>query len=423
MRCGAGGWALRAPAVSRRLSRNGADPKSARAGRAEDLTKPGRITHLDSLRGLAALIVVFHHCLVTFPRFWSVYQRPATTPFMRLLGNTPLHLLWDGPEFVLVFFTLSGFVLSLPYWNDKPLTYGQFVVRRIFRIYPSYFVAIVIGMILMTLLAHGPLEGLSAWTRQFWNRPLDWKIVGDQIFLMASGGDNYIDTPVWSLVVEMHASLLFPLLILAIRWSEAGAFLGSLALAFLGDWAARRNPGGYPFLTSFATSAGFLWLFVVGATMARRRAQLGQFVSRIPFAAQLAILACALVALNAIWQFGASEPWRFLEQAGAVVLVASAAFMPWMKRILDVAALRWLGKISYSLYLIHFIVLFTLLYAFRAYVTFPRILVAVPTLSILAAALLYRAVELPSIAWGHRFSDPGRRRIVPHVEAVDTPPP
>jgi peptidoglycan/LPS O-acetylase OafA/YrhL len=387
------------------------------------LTKPGRIAHLDSLRGIAALIVVLHHCLVTFPRFWSVYQRPATSPLTRLLGNTPLHLLWDGPEFVLVFFTLSGFVLSLPYWGGKSLTYGQFVVRRVLRIYPSYFVAIVIGMALMTLLSHGPIHGLSAWASQFWNRPLDGKIVADQIFLMASDGDNYIDTPVWSLVVEMHASLLFPLLILAICWSEFGAVAIAFALALFGDWAARIDPGGHPFLTSFATSANFLWLFVVGAIMARHRAELGQFVSRIPFAVQLVVLAGALVALNAIWQFGASEPWRFLEQIGAIALVASAAFMPWMKRILDVAPLRWLGKISYSLYLIHFIVLFTLLYAFRAEITLPRLLIVVPTLSILAAALLYRFVEMPSIAWGHRLSERRATRAIPHVEAVDSSPP
>src|SRR3974377_2404311 len=94
------------------------------------VTKSGRIAHLDSLRGLAALIVVFHHCLVTFPMFWSVYQRPATTTLMRVLGNTPLPLPWGGPEFVLVFFTLSGFVLSLPFWSGKGLTYDQFAVRR-----------------------------------------------------------------------------------------------------------------------------------------------------------------------------------------------------------------------------------------------------------------------------------------------------
>lgn len=382
--------------------------------------KPGRITHLDSLRGLAALIVVFHHCLVTFPAFWEVYQHPVKPGLMRMLGNTPLHLLWDGPEFVLVFFTLSGFVLSLPFWGDHPLGYRQFVIRRVLRIYPTYLAAVTAGMVLMTLLSHGPLQGLSAWAAQFWNRPLDLKTVADHVFLMASSGDNYIDTPVWSLVVEMHASLIFPLLIAAILWSETGAFAGAVALALFGDWAARLDPGGHPFLTSFATSANFLWLFVAGALMARHRAALAAYARRLPHLVQIAIVAASLVALNCIWQFGADEKWRFVEQTGAVVLVGSAAFMGFMKRLLDVAPLRWLGKISYSLYLIHFVVLFTLLNALRSYVSLPFVLATVPALSILCAALLYRLVELPSIDWGHRFSE--RPARLPARTAADTAP-
>jgi peptidoglycan/LPS O-acetylase OafA/YrhL len=98
--------------------------------------------------------------------------------------------------------------------------------------------------------------------------------------------------------------------------------------------------------------------------------------------------------------------------------------MGWVQRLLDVAPLRWLGKISYSLYLIHFVVLFTVLYAFRSEVTLPRLIIAVPLLSIGAAALLYRFVEVPSIAWGHRASDARGRRLTSRIsEAVDTPPP
>ena len=390
------------------------------------LTKTGRIAPLDSLRGLAALIVVFHHCLVTSPRFWSVYQHPADTPMMRLLGNTPLHLLWGGPEFVLVFFTLSGFVLSLPFWAGKPLTYKQFVIRRVLRIYPPYLAAVTIGMILMSLLSHGPLTGLSAWTTQFWSRPLDWKTVADHVFLMASAGDNYIDTPVWSLVVEMHISLLFPLLILALMQSETLTLAMAFALALLGDWGVQQDPGNHihPFLTSFATSASFLWLFVIGAMMARHRQALTAFAKRTPVVLQILFLAGALVSLNAIWQFGAGESYRFLEQAGAVALVACAAYMGWVQRLLDVAPLRWLGKISYSLYLIHFVVLFAVLYAFRPEVTLLRLVIAVPLLSIAAAALLHRFVEVPSIAWGHRASEASTRPAHTRIDqAVDTPPP
>ena len=388
--------------------------------------KTGRIAPLDSLRGLAALIVVFHHCLVTFPPFWEVYQHPVQPGFYRLMGNTPLHLLWDGPEFVLVFFTLSGFVLSLPFWGERPLSYKQFVIRRILRIYPPYLAAVTVGMLLLTLLSHGPLTGLSDWTTQFWNRPLDWKTIGDHVFLMASAGNNYIDTPVWSLVVEMHASLIFPLIILALEGSETVTLMAALALALVGDWAGMKDPGNHihPFLMSFATTARYLWLFVVGALMARHRQALTQAAARVPVVLQMIFLAAALVSLNCIWQFGADETWRFVEQAGAIGLVASAAFMGWFQRLLDIAPLRWLGKISYSLYLIHFVVLFTVLYAFRPDVTLLRVLIAVPLLSIGAAALLYRFVEVPSIAWGHRASDARGRRPTPRVaQAIDTPPP
>ncbi len=147
-------------------------------------------------------------------------------------------------------------------------------------------------------------------------------------------------------------------------------------------------------------------------------------MARVPVVLQVLLLAAALIALNCIWQFGAGETWRFVEQAGAIGLVASAAYMGWFQRLLDVAPLRWLGKISYSLYLIHFVVLFTLLYAFRPEVTLLRLIIVMPLLSIGAAALLYRFVEVPSIAWAHRASGARSRRPAPRIsEAVDSPPP
>jgi peptidoglycan/LPS O-acetylase OafA/YrhL len=166
-------------------------------------------------------------------------------------------------------------------------------------------------------------------------------------------------------------------------------------------------PGGHPFLASFATTASFLWLFGAGALMARHRAALAGYVARIPLLLQVTILAGALVALNSIWQFGADLQWRLLEQSGALLLVACAAFMGFLKTGLDIAPLRWLGKISYSLYLIHFIILFAVLNAFRGEISLPLVLAIVPALSIISAAVLYQLVERPSIDWGHRLS--GRR--------------
>ena len=72
----------------------------------------GRFEALDSLRGLAALVVVINHGLDLFP---GIGGPPIVVGLAvgRVL-HSPLSLLWDGLGAVAVFFVLSGFVLALP---------------------------------------------------------------------------------------------------------------------------------------------------------------------------------------------------------------------------------------------------------------------------------------------------------------------
>ncbi len=76
-----------------------------------------RYRSLDGLRGVAALVVVVHHCLLTSIVLAATYRGGTTSGWglSELLTRTPLHLLWDGTGMVLVFFVLSGFVLTLAF--------------------------------------------------------------------------------------------------------------------------------------------------------------------------------------------------------------------------------------------------------------------------------------------------------------------
>ena len=68
-----------------------------------------RYPQLDSLRGLAALTVVFEHCLRIDP--WLLQ---GISPWLEWAAqSTPLHILWAGGNAVLLFFVLSGLVLTL----------------------------------------------------------------------------------------------------------------------------------------------------------------------------------------------------------------------------------------------------------------------------------------------------------------------
>ena len=76
-------------------------------------TPPRRLRELDSLRGLAAITVVFHH-----------FSRICSPQIIHVLDRTPLRLLVAGHQAVILFFLLSGFVLTLPFRRDDRLNYG-----------------------------------------------------------------------------------------------------------------------------------------------------------------------------------------------------------------------------------------------------------------------------------------------------------
>ena len=79
---------------------------------------------LDALRGIAALMVVINHFVLVGPLWW--------------VTKSPLRVLALGHEAVILFFVISGFVLTLQLTSDRRVTYRDYVVKRICRIYLPY---------------------------------------------------------------------------------------------------------------------------------------------------------------------------------------------------------------------------------------------------------------------------------------------
>ena len=73
-----------------------------------------RLSSLDGLRGVAALIVVVHHSMLVSPNLAAAYYGGEVEGLAaNIVTYSPLHLLWGGKEAVVVFFVLSGLVLVL----------------------------------------------------------------------------------------------------------------------------------------------------------------------------------------------------------------------------------------------------------------------------------------------------------------------
>src|ERR1700722_1053730 len=103
-----------------------------------------RLGSLDSLRGVAAAIVVLHHCRQTLPT---------------LDRSEVLHRLLPGSGAVLIFFVLSGLVLAMTFVYRDGDHYAPFVVKRVFRIWPAFAVAILASAWLRLAIGHHDVAG------------------------------------------------------------------------------------------------------------------------------------------------------------------------------------------------------------------------------------------------------------------------
>jgi peptidoglycan/LPS O-acetylase OafA/YrhL len=186
-----------------------------------------RIKILDSMRGVAALLVVFHHVYTRFNRLFLDH--------FSVWANTVMAWISDlNVQAVLFFFFLSGFSICLSLKNGLPISktaFNEYAYRRLKRILPLYYFAILIAII----------TGLL--TRAIYINP-DFSIknlLGNVFFLQCSKsyrgnwfapyGDN---GPLWSLSFEMFYYFLLPILLLALlRFKKATALtvpLNRLAL-------------------------------------------------------------------------------------------------------------------------------------------------------------------------------------------------
>jgi peptidoglycan/LPS O-acetylase OafA/YrhL len=355
-----------------------------------------RYPGLDGLRGLAALSVFFGHAL----DLWREGTVPAA------VVDSPLHLVWDGTAAVDLFFVLSGFVLALPFVGAGAQRPGwtRFAIRRVFRIFPAYWASLALALWFRSLYAPAGLAGLSAWIGHFWAAPLGAGELARHALLIGPSFDtSTLDPVVWSLVVEMRMSLLFPLVV----WGLAGVRTwrgGTAALALSLAIALGAPRLGVHTFT-------FLPLFVLGAVLATLRRPLFASAARLPHPAVLAVAAAALLLYDVRFAlFG----FRFdyyaadlvIGVGGAALLVLAAARPGW-QRALSSRPIALLGRVSYSFYLIHLPVLIVLTsWLHRAGVPAALCALAALVASLALAWLLLHAVEQPFQGWGRALARP-----------------
>lgn len=246
----------------------------------EEGGQTSRLTQLDGLRGLAAAVVVIHHCFLVAPIFGQQdsARRASTKEWTWWVEYTPLHLFWNGGAAVLVFFVLSGFVLAIPFLNPlREITWLQYYPRRLVRLYLPVWGAVFFAVSTLLLIPR-QAESTHSWWINRHDVPLALKpVIADLVLIR---GTSWYNSPLWSLQYEVIFSLLLPVvLVLAIKLSRVWPAL-ILLLFVMVHIGESRGIGMLQYLP----------IFGIGVVLAVRRDLLDTLARRAPRVAWVAAL-------------------------------------------------------------------------------------------------------------------------------------
>jgi peptidoglycan/LPS O-acetylase OafA/YrhL len=357
-----------------------------------------RFKSLDSLRGLAALAVVLHHCLLTLP---ASVRGHGTLAWW--LTATPLRLLVDGPGAVLLFFVLSGFVLAASIQSSLGkdaggFDYGRFAAKRFLRIYPPFAFAVLVSAGLYLLIQPGPVAGLSVWfNTQSWAYPVAPAMLAGHFLMTDQHRDMTLINVMWSLIHELRISMIFPLIFFGMRARPVLTLSLAAGLSAAANLALSQG-GLSPLVQTLCGTAQYGVMFAAGTWLYLNNQIISAWMARTgPWASVAAVvLGGALFFLPrtlpvlSLWATGLAAMLYVIAAFGSVRLV----------KLLSSAVLTWLGRVSFSLYLLHLPVLLTVFHLFSGQAPLAVLVAATVGISLLAAQLSYRWIEQPSMALG-----------------------
>lgn len=381
-------------------------PASDKADNISTIERPRiHLGYVDSLRGLAALYVVFFHCYLA-----SLNATQYPTGGIRLLTT-----MWTfGHQAVDLFIVISGFCLMLPTLHQGYTIRGGFISflkKRAKRILPPFYVALCLSITVAYVVSghHALTIYISSIKRD----------VLSHVFLVQDaipGANDHLQSVLWSISVEWRIYIAMPLLLLL--WRRGGPILTVACttilvslfvflLPYLGLNADPWEPIG--------ASPQYLLLFVFGmvaSDVSYGNKEWHTRWRRVPWV-RISVIALIVGIVSVrtpltIWQ-GKTTPYPitdlFFGTAAAGLLVYfSRPDASFIKRVLNHRILTWLGTFAYSIYLVHMMAIrlvatFILPQAAQSFtVTFFCLTFILIPIIVLLAYLFFLAFERPFLS-------------------------
>jgi peptidoglycan/LPS O-acetylase OafA/YrhL len=324
---------------------------------------PSRLVEVDALRGVAAMAVVLFHLTTRYMELYSFKSPPS---FSFAYGHYGVNL----------FFIISGFVIFMTL--EKTVRPLDFVVSRFSRLFPVYWVAIILTFALTHALGlPGKLVSLGA-------------AAANMLMLHNLFRVPHVDGVYWTLEVELlfYFGMFFLFRIRGLGWIH-GALMVLLATRLL--YFAMKQAFGIdlPWILYRLSILAFIPWFAIGISIYLATSRKGPGVWNAP-------ARTVAMAIATLWIVDSMGLAALALAMAAVVYLAASGQLTWLRN----PVLVWLGAISYPLYLIHENIGWSVqLRLVDMGVPTDLIILVTLALALGLASLLNRIVEKPAMRW------------------------
>ncbi|MCC8424417.1 acyltransferase [Mucilaginibacter sp. UR6-11] len=284
---------------------------------------------LDGLRGVAALMVIFFHFMPDGSNLIIHYLRKVS-----IFGQTGVTL----------FFVLSGFLITriLLHVKTNKHYFSNFYIKRALRIFPLYYLALVIFYFIIPPILKSPPSAQKSW--MYW---IYLQNIPDTFNITANGPQHF-----WSLAVEEHFYLFWPLLIYYTSAKNTPWLIFTVVIIalFCRCILIYLNYGTFYFTFSIMDA------LAIGAYLAWYEHRSGP-----PALDFNLIIIISLALMLPAWLFTGGKGYNWVQIIKFPVIamfymgiVGKLVFgQSWLNTVMRSAFLKFTGKISYGLYVFH----------------------------------------------------------------------
>ena len=319
---------------------------------------------LDSIRGIAATAVVIHHLLL-MPTFLAAFPHNAWIDCSFFRSSW---LLVD------LFFVLSGMVMSLSSVEGEfgRFSLRDFMVRRLARVYPLHIAMLAANLLFRLLRISLVMAGIVVAAPAAFEVNNSYSFLLNVFLLHSMGFIDYLswNAPSWSISVEFYTYLAFGLVVLLAQRIRSltlfYALSGVIAFASLATIVFLLDKKSLGLQTDFGILRCFASFFLGVLTVRIVRRMPRQPDPAMQGVVQLGAMIASIVLVSVVEAYPAASflaPLTFSIFLGSLLAFPDAPLVP---RMLVTRPLVWLGQRSYSIYMVHALVVLFAEYFVRA---------------------------------------------------------